>query len=644
VAETPGISSSVIENSSSKIATLWYPIGNQILIKLCGFMNKKYFQRIIVFLLPVMFLCSSVYIAQLRVTARVIQNLRVISQSSADGLRCGFDASGAEEALTVHREHRLRSKGNLDAITVQGLPSVQTAGDIALIQDDGSIVMQPNGFDLKNNSILFTPDGNGYRTSIGAIGFNGELGARLNDYLGNDDLPLEGANNGYKEISLSTAPFKFFNIVYDKIFISTNGFISFNRGDTTTRVSAAALAKEMPRLAPLWADLDVTDGGGIFYHRLNDRHLITWNKAPQAQYSGANTFQAALYDDGRIVFAYKKVKARNAMIGIAPGASTSDALPLNFSEAQDYYIDGATFESFSKQKRLDIPALTRSFFNAMPDAFDTVYLWTDFAFDNGPGYATSFIVRNDIQGIGVNQFDKGGMYGSASRLSSIIVMGDVVGSWIDDPNAHVVGLYSAVAITCHEQAHRWTSYIRFNTNRGVKDDLLGRDLSHWSFLMDTRTNENGSFSSLMEGNAWSGGTSGTFKTIESSANHFSELDQYLMGLRASSEVSDLNYIDIGDQQLHASLRMVSPASNFTIGGDRKTVSIDRIIEHEGARVPDVTTSPKEFRIAFILLTEGGHPPSTAVINKTDNYRSALVKYFGQATGRRGSLNSSLTEN
>ncbi len=606
-------------------------------------MNKKFYQRFILVVLPVVLLGSSLGVAHLRAEANG-QAPRPFVQSTPRALNCGFEAFGAEDALNYHREHGQRTKGNLDALTIQSFPDVQTAGDIALIQDDGSIVEQPNGFDLKNSSLLFTPDGNGYLASVGSVSFNGELGTRLGDYLGIDDRPLEGANNGYKEISLSAAPFKFFNTLYDKIFISTNGFITFTRGDTSSRLSAAVLAKELPRLAPLWADLDVTAGGGVFYNRLPGLHLITWNKAPQAQYSGASTFQAALYDDGRIAFAYKKVKARNAMIGLSPGHSTLDAQPLDFSEAQNQRIEAPAFESFSKQKRIDIPALTRAFYNSMPDAFDTVYIWTDFAFDNGPGYATSFIVRNDIQGIGVKQFDKSQSYGSAARLSSIVVMGDIVRSWIDDPNANVVGLFSAVAITCHEQAHRWTSYVRFNTNRGVKDDLLGRDLNHWSFLMDTRTNEAGSFSSLMEGNAWSGAATGTFKTIESSANHFSELDQYLMGLRAASEVSDLTYIELNDQQLHEALRIVSPASNFTISGERKTVSLDRIIEYEGARVPDVTSSPKEFRIAFVLLTERGNSASTAVVNKADNYRSALVKYFGPATGRRGSLNSSLTEN
>ncbi|MEW6130789.1 MAG: hypothetical protein AB1757_27415 [Acidobacteriota bacterium] len=603
-------------------------------------MNKKFYQSPVLIALFVIFLCSS--FPRLQADTHKPSSPQTIAPLNNGSLNCGFDGYGAENALNVHRENQWRGKTHLNAMTLPSVARVETRGDVALIEDDGSIIMQPNGFDLKNKSLVFTPDGNGYRLTIGGTQFDDNFGSRINDYSGIDDLPMEGANNGYKEISIASAPFNFFNTAYDKIFIGTNGFVTFNRGDTTARTSAAVLAKELPRLAPLWADLDFTNRGSIFYNRLSDHHLVTWNKAPQAQYAEISTFQLALFDDGRIVFAYKKVKARNALIGLSAGNSASDAAPIDFSAAQNQHLDAPVFESFSVQKRLDIPALTRAFYSAFPDEFDTVYLWTDFAFDNGPGYATSFVVRNDIQGIGIRQFDKGNPYGSASRLSSIVVMGDVVRSWIDDPNANMVGLFSAVAITCHEQAHRWTSYIRFNTNRGVKDDLLGRDLNHWSFFMDTRTNDSGSFSSLMEGNAWSDGTAGTFRTLETSANYFSELDQYLMGLRSADEVRDLAYIEVSDAQLKEALRIVSPAANFSITGERKTVSLNQVIAYEGERVPDAAIAPKEFRIAFILLSERGNPPTNATIDKTDRYRSALVRYFSQATDRRGALNSSLS--
>src|SRR5262249_22719401 len=154
----------------------------------------------------------------------------------------------------------------------------------------------------------------------------------------------------------------------------------------------------------------------------------------------------------------------------------------------------------------------------------TLSVWTDFAFDNGPGYATSFVVRNDIKGIGVPQFDKGAAYGSAARLSGISVMGDVVDNWPYDPNANVVGLMSAVGIVCHELGHRWLVYVKFKSNGVANADLLGRDFSHWSFLMDTRSAPDPNCSSLMEGNVWSGTNGTSFRSSEVAANYFSELD------------------------------------------------------------------------------------------------------------------------
>src|SRR5262249_45476911 len=151
-------------------------------------------------------------------------------------------------------------------------------------------------------------------------------------------------------------------------------------------------------------------------------------------------------------------------------------------------------------------------------------------------YATSFNVRNDIQGIGIKQFNKGASYGSAARLSSITVMGDILHNWPDDPNTNVVGVFSAVAIVCHEQGHRWLSYVKFKSGGNVRDDLLGRDFNHWSFLMDTHSAPDRNFSSIMEGNVWNEAASNSFRSSETAANYFSELDQYLMGLRSAEEV------------------------------------------------------------------------------------------------------------
>jgi hypothetical protein len=212
------------------------------------------------------------------------------------------------------------------------------------------------------------------------------------------------------------------------------------------------------------------------------------------------------------------------------------------------------------------------------------------------------------------------------------------GDWPADPQALTAGLNTAVCIVCHELGHRWLAYVRFDAGNAAKDDLLGRDNSHWSFLADTRTNSEGSFSSLMEGNTWRDAGSGTFTTVESAVNYFSPLDQYLMGLRSADDVGDIGYL-VTDDAFTQLIREKSPVNGISVTAVRKAAKVSQIIEHEGPRLPDVATSPKELRVAFVLVTEHGSTEST--IQKIARYRDALVRYFSAATGRRASLDASL---
>lgn len=566
---------------------------------------------------------------------------------TGDGLVCGFDPRGAEDQIYAHRLNALRSNGRRaaadglrHATTQSSGPRAENMDNVALIEDDGTIVVQPNKFNLKKRSLIFSPESAGYRIERGDPSFETDRGSKLRGFLGADGKPGSG-NNGYRDVSLAGASFPFYGNFYDTIYVGTNGYITFVQGDTSARISAASLASEMPRIAPLWADLDVNDGGNIYYNRLEGRHLITWDAASEVVYGGKSTFQVVLYDDGRIAFVYKKVKARSSLTGISPGNSALDPQPINFTDPPGEPVAAPFFETFSNQKRLDLPALTRALYRTQPDAFDAVFIWTDFSYDNGIGVAHSFNVRNDIGGIGLRIFDRGSQYGSPSRLATVITMGHET-SWPSNPQLLTAGLNTAVCIVCHELGHRWLAYIHFDDGNATKDDLLGRDASHWSFLVDSRTNSVGSFSSLMEGNAWRDGGSGTFTTIESAVNHFSPLDQYLMGLRSADEVGEISYL-VTDEGFTQLIREKSPVSGLSISAVRKTTSVSQIIAHEGSRVPDVSTSQKEFRAAFVLLTQQASIPSASSIEKVARYRNALVRYFGAATGRRASLDGSLVQ-
>jgi hypothetical protein len=115
-----------------------------------------------------------------------------------------------------------------------------------------------------------------------------------------------------------------------------------------------------------------------------------------------------------------------------------------------------------------------------------------------------------------------------------------------------------------------------------------------------------------------------------------------MGLRPADEVGDIPYLAT-DVELKAILREKSPVAGFSISAIRKTATVAQIVEREGVRVPAASSAPKDFRIAFILLTEQGSQPSNATVNKMSKYSDALVRYFSVATDRLGSLSSSLTQ-
>ncbi|MFY9570567.1 MAG: hypothetical protein WAV20_04080, partial [Blastocatellia bacterium] len=123
-------------------------------------------------------------------------------------------------------------------------------------------------------------------------------------------------------------------------------------------------------------------------------------------------------------------------------------------------------------------------------------------------------------------------------------------------------------------------------------------------------------------------------------NYFTPLEQYLLRLRSADEVGEIPYL-VTDASAKPLLREKSPVTGFSTSASRKTTSVDQIVEREGPRVPDAANAPKEFRVAFIVLTEKGSEPSKATLAKVSRYRDKLVSYFSVATGGRGSLDASL---
>ena len=261
--------------------------------------------------------------------------------------------------------------------------------------------------------------------------------------------------------------------------------------------------------------------------------------------------------------------------------------------------------------------ISKEFYKNFADQYDFLVVFSNFEFDTGDAKAFYIGVRNDTKGLGTRQFDNSTYFGSAGRLQGYIDMAALSRYHLEpsDPRFEDV-LY----VLAHEMLHRWAAHVRFIDSTGQPNtSLLGRDGSHWSFLLDTG-------GSVEYGNRWADNGDGTF-TSKPDRQFYSPLDLYLMGMLKKEEVPPFFYIE-------------SPGANATrlpeagviISGVRRDVTIDQVIAAEGAREPDAATSQKQFRLGFVLLTRPDTAASDADLQAVNAVRQAFETRLAALTG------------
>jgi len=147
--------------------------------------------------------------------------------------------------------------------------------------------------------------------------------------------PITGGTNANisSDDVISTAipigfTFYYMGIPYDKVYASSNGFLSFNSSATSTASNNLSTGTPRPLVAPLWDDLDGTTAGIASYittgtapNRVFTFEWLNW----EWNYSANNaviSFQVKLYETtGVIEFIYRQeagnVNSGSASIGIA---------------------------------------------------------------------------------------------------------------------------------------------------------------------------------------------------------------------------------------------------------------------------------------------------------------------------------------
>lgn len=280
-------------------------------------------------------------------------------------------------------------------------------------------------------------------------------------------------------------------------------------------------------------------------------------------------------------------------------------------------------------------SLETAFYKKFDD--DYQYLTVLLVKDLGFFFAFYSPMANDVRGIGYDSMFSGEVFDtSANQLDGFIFM-NYYGLWAESPD---VGRY----VFGQEFMHRWGSFTNIEKEGLDPDALLGRDTAHWSYYLHTPN-------SPMEGNTWLDNTDGTWTTENDGVSTYSDLDLYLMGFAGPEEVGEQTLLLVDDAAAAAAgvepgttptyLDRYSGGSNVTLPATPMTFTVDDIIAAEGPRVPSVEDSPKEFRMAFLVLVLSEDTFGEEEITAIDGVRRTFEADWEEDVGFRADLDTTL---
>jgi len=288
---------------------------------------------------------------------------------------------------------------------------------------------------------------------------------------------------------------------------------------------------------------------------------------------------------------------------------------------------------------LDLAQAARAFYRTHGDDYDVLAFYMASGLSTWLGsptaLASAFVVRNQIQGIGLDAFDLGGPFGSVSRLQSLLSMNGLH-RYVDNPDSALgPDQFTPLDFLAHELGHRWLAYVRVDSAGAPVPALLGRGYSHWNFFFDCDA-------SVMEGCDWVRLPADSFRT-DSVTVGYGALDLYLMGLASKAETDSFFVVNapIAMNPPGVYVPYSVPAVGVGCRGRATWWQVGDVEAVEGVRVPDAASAPHAFRMALVLVTARDSAASAADLAKLEAIRSQFEPYFARATRYRGTMDLSL---
>ncbi|MEM7051167.1 MAG: hypothetical protein AAF604_15975 [Acidobacteriota bacterium] len=142
----------------------------------------------------------------------------------------------------------------------------------------------------------------------------------VNSYRG--ELVAAGDDTS-AEVELATFEFPFAGRLWDRVFVNSNGNLTFGEGSSRRSEAVDQLLAGPPRIAVLWDDLDASRGM-VLAERNNRSLAIHFLSVPEFGSRNPNYFTVRLKRSGRIDMTWDATARRDALVGVSPGEGASD--------------------------------------------------------------------------------------------------------------------------------------------------------------------------------------------------------------------------------------------------------------------------------------------------------------------------------
>ena len=129
-------------------------------------------------------------------------------------------------------------------------------------------------------------------------------------------------------------PFEFYGTSYDSVYVGSNGYLTFGTSDTNYSESIAEHFN-LPRIAPLFDDLNPSTGGTVSTRTVGNRCAITWSGVPEYNTSNSNSFQVVLDANGDFTVTWLEIAVTDAVVGLSSGNGVDDDFEPNDLSASD---------------------------------------------------------------------------------------------------------------------------------------------------------------------------------------------------------------------------------------------------------------------------------------------------------------------